>query len=141
MQSAVFLFFFLPVGNGGGAVLAGKSIPSNTSYAGNPAKEVANNLFWADPCVHKWTSKQTKYHKHFKGKEPALFREDSDTVPFRTVDSELSARGTADEKLEYLRGLSSDYGKNRFALNGRTPLPTGNGMKKRIKKALKSIVK
>ena len=126
---------------GGGAVLAGKSIPSNTSYAGNPAKEVGNNLFWADPCVHKWTPKQTKYHKHFKGKDPALFREDADTVLFGTVDGELGARETADEKLDYLMSLSSDYGKNRFALNGRTSLPTGSSMKKSIKKAIKSIVK
>lgn len=100
---------------GGGAVLAGKEIPSNASCAGNPARIVSDNIFWESPCVHAWTEDTTKKHSWFKGGRPSVFTEDTGTVSFRTVDNELTARKTAEEKLEYLLELTAVQDRNRFA--------------------------
>ena len=126
---------------GGGAVLAGKRIPSNASYAGNPAKEVARYIFWDEPCVHKWTSKQTKYYRKFKGEEPALYGEDESTIPFDTIDSELGARETSEEKLEYLLEISANRSRNRFAMGSIPSFEQKGGFKKRLKKAVKKLLK
>ncbi len=40
-------------------VVAGKTIPSNESWAGNPSRCIGKNIFWDRHCVHTWTSEQT----------------------------------------------------------------------------------
>ena len=126
---------------GGGAVLTGKKIPSNASYAGNPAKQIGENIYWAEPCVHKWTEVQTTYHRKFKGKERALFGEDESTIPFSTIDTELSSRETSEEKLEYLLEISANQSKNRFAMGSLPTFEPKGGFKKKLKKFIKNILK
>ena len=42
------------------SVISGKTIPSNTVWAGNPAKLVKDNVFWDGSVVHTWTSEMKK---------------------------------------------------------------------------------
>ena len=45
---------------GGAAVLAGKVVPSNTSWAGNPARAVRSNVMWDGGCVHAYEEHHSK---------------------------------------------------------------------------------
>ena len=42
------------------ALVAGKTIGSNTSYGGNPAKKLADNVFFTRDVVHTYMKKDTK---------------------------------------------------------------------------------
>lgn len=48
---------------GAGSVVAGKRIPANTSWAGNPARQVKEGIFWSGQCVHRWQDKETEEFK------------------------------------------------------------------------------
>lgn len=45
---------------GGHSVVAGKKLPSNTIYGGNPAKQIRGGAFWLDNCTHTWTEERSK---------------------------------------------------------------------------------
>lgn len=45
---------------GGHSVVAGKKLPSNTIYGGNPAKQIRGGAFWLDSCTHTWTEERSK---------------------------------------------------------------------------------
>ena len=51
---------------GARSVVAGKRIPSNASWAGNPVRRVRDGVFWEDSCVHTWTSEQTRKSERYR---------------------------------------------------------------------------
>lgn len=99
---------------GGGAVLAGAKVPSNTSFAGNPAKQIAEEIFWDPKVVHTWTSRETKQNQHYQG-EPYLYAPSEQSIPFGRIDKTLEKSKTSSDKLEYLKSISAEADKNRFA--------------------------
>lgn len=122
---------------GAGSVLAGKKVPSNVSYAGNPAKQIAENIFWDEHVVHTWTARETKKNQHYAG-EPFLFEQtDGETVPFGTIEKKLAKAHSASERLEYITQLADNRSKNRFAWKKAEPPMT---LKRRSKLRLKKLI-
>ncbi len=101
---------------GGGAVCAGKEVPSNTSWGGNPAKQLSSGIFWDYPCVHGWKEEDTESHQTFKS-DSYIYKEDSKTVAFDITDKSLDGAKSADEKLEILSKTAQNTDKNRFSLD------------------------
>ena len=100
---------------GAGAVVSGKKIASNTIWAGNPARQIKDKIFWAGISVHNWVERQTEHYKKFDTDE-VIYERDTETFSFDDIDRQLSARKTADDKLSYLLELSKNQSKNRFAI-------------------------
>ncbi len=94
------------------SVLSGKRIPHNTSWAGNPAKQIKDNIFWNGACVHGWTDENTKKAQQNPGAKEIFKYSEKEYIPFDEIDYKLSDCKSSGEKLDYLTGLSSD--KNRF---------------------------
>ncbi len=103
---------------GAGAVCAGKRIPSNESWAGNPARRIAGGIFWDNPCVHLWTDEQTAAHATFKSNKYIYTEKSDETLSLTAVEQQLSALSATEERLQYLQELSENNAKNRFAVSG-----------------------
>ena len=100
---------------GAGAVVSGKKIPSNTIWAGNPARRVQDKVFWTSMYVHNWSERETEYYQRFETDE-VTYEHDADSISFDELDQRLSACRTADDKLKILLALSKNQSKNRFAI-------------------------
>lgn len=101
---------------GAGSVVAGKKIPSNTSWAGNPARELRRDVFWNKPCVHAWSEEETQQSQVFDDNRH-IYRNDPEVyLPFDELDRRLTEAANATERYEYLQTLANDAPKNRFAL-------------------------
>ena len=96
------------------SVAAGKIIPSNTIWAGNPIKMVKSEVFWDGACVHQWTQEQTKKSIQYKDDEFIYPYDECDNLAFDTIDDKLTNQ-TTESKLEYLMEIREKK-KNRFAL-------------------------
>lgn len=102
---------------GAGAVCSGKSIPSNESWAGNPVKKLAEDIFWDKSCVHAYTDKETAEHEAFSSDKYIFAFSKSENVSFEGIDKKLSSLKEADEKLSCIKELINSKTKNRFALS------------------------
>ena len=100
---------------GAASVLAGKTVPSNSSWAGNPARQIKAGVGWDGRCVHSYG----------KAESAAVERCDSSTISFRGCEgamSRLSSRLKCEErsfqKCEIIKEcLYSDDEQNRFAID------------------------
>ncbi len=99
---------------GANSVVSGKKISSNTSWAGNPARQVSREIFWEDSCVHKWTAVDTEKSKIFNG-VPHTYDQDENSLSFNDLDHSLSAAATSGDKLEILQRIGKNEFANRFA--------------------------
>lgn len=105
------------------SVVSGKHIPHNTAWAGNPARQISENVFWDGSCMHIWTKDMTEtsmnYRKfaYLRGDRKAddhVYAYDAEkSVSFEEMDR-LFDDGSTDEKLEFLKKLLEDETKNRF---------------------------
>lgn len=100
---------------GAGSVCAGKEIGSNTSYAGNPVRKISSGIFWDEACVHSYNDEKTKQSNTFSDDKHIFAYSPNEYTPFNKIDEQLSEVKTSDEKLEYLKKLSENNNKNRFA--------------------------
>lgn len=100
---------------GAGSIVTGKKIPSNTSWAGNPAKQISKDVFWHREYIHPWREEDTE--KFFKMEtDEYIFEHDKNVyIPFDDIDKQLDNCKSTDEKLNYLIKYSSNTNKNRFA--------------------------
>lgn len=103
---------------GGNSVLANKKIMSNCSVAGNPAKVIAENIFWEDQCVHNWKDGQTKRSMTSENTDCIFSFDQNEYISFDEIDSVLSEKISASEKVRKTQELLYIYiyRKNRFAL-------------------------
>lgn len=102
---------------GAKAVLSNKNIPSNTVWAGNPAKQIRQGVIWDGRCVHGWTQELTETAMYCDEArlDKFSFQYDSDEyIPYDEIERRLTERKEADGKLEILRELSANVKKNRF---------------------------
>ncbi|MBE5951049.1 MAG: hypothetical protein E7260_05570 [Lachnospiraceae bacterium] len=110
---------------GGKAVVAGKKIPHNTSWVGNPAKQVAKDIFWDPGCVHYWKEEMTEasalYDTYIQKapdhpqKDQWIFTYDKkESIDFEEIDAALNHAPDAQSRLDYLLNLSRTKTKNRF---------------------------
>lgn len=107
------------------SVAAGKKILHNTSWAGNPVRQVASDIFWDGACVHAWSDKQTEdsldygrfVDNYRKGcdKEAFVFHYDAqESIGYDELEQTFSSKITPEEKVAYLKKLHSKVRKNRF---------------------------
>ncbi len=110
---------------GGRSVVAGSHIPHNTAWAGSPASQIKEGIFWNTSCVDEWNEEMTEASQNYADYVklfPEIFQLDdgtftyneSEEIPFDRIDQELNALKTSQEKCEYLIRLSSTKSKNRF---------------------------
>lgn len=100
---------------GANSVVAGKTVPFNTIWAGNPAKMIATDIFWDSHCVHAWTSEETARFKTFDRKDVYIYTQSEDSISFEYIDNCLSHAKTSEEKLNVLKAIAEKNDKNRFA--------------------------
>ena len=123
---------------GAGAVLAGKRVPSNVSFAGNPARQIATGVFWDNPSVHTWTNRQTAEHRECS-EDKGIYENSSDYIPFDEIEKRLDSAKAAEEKLEYLKELSLNKSKNRFAYVP-VPKPEPTTFRHKVRMKLKRLI-
>lgn len=97
------------------SVVAGKQLISNASYAGNPCKKVRENIFFDGACVHRYQEKETKAHETYKS-DKYIYKTDKDTLSFEEIEKKLNSITCAEDKLEYIKDLYRNGGRNRFAV-------------------------
>lgn len=99
---------------GAGAVVSGKTIPSNTSWAGNPARQVSREpVFYSGVCMYDFDKADRDAHERFDS-DKYLYHKDGHTLSFEEVDGQLFSLPTSKEKLAYLRGFAEQPRHNRF---------------------------
>lgn len=102
---------------GANSTVSGKLIPSNQSWAGAPAKKIAENIFFDGACVHNWTEEQTEASRLFSS-DKWIFTTDQ-AVSHTSTDGifkKLDLLQTAKDRLDYLQSNPKELqGKYRFA--------------------------
>lgn len=100
---------------GAGGVLSGKTVMSNESWGGVPAKKICGDLFWDRPSVHTYTKEQTKKSMKFTDDRYIYNYDAKEFISFDDIDSTLDSLTTAEEKYNYLLTIHDNTAKNRFA--------------------------
>lgn len=100
---------------GGHSVLSNKKIKSNTLYAGNPARQIKENIFYASPkSTHNFTLDDEIDSDTFNDYS-FVYQKDENTLDFEKIDADLKNLKSAQEKLNYIiKNISSNQNKNRF---------------------------
>lgn len=50
---------------GAASLVAGKKVPYNESWGGNPCRKIADSIFWDGSTVHTWTESETQLGQDF----------------------------------------------------------------------------
>lgn len=103
---------------GSDTVIANKEIISNTIWAGNPAKQIKDNIFFDKEGTHQLTNEQlNKFTNYDKAKaKKYIFKNDSTYISFNNIDDKLISSSTSEERLSVLQSIMKYSKKNRFAL-------------------------
>lgn len=98
---------------GGGSVCAGKVIPSNCSWAGNPAKQISKNIFFSKKSVYRFSEDDEEKFSTFK-KKSYIYQ--SSKINHDEFLNSIYRCEMAEEKLELLQKFFSTDDKNKLAL-------------------------
>lgn len=106
---------------GSNALVQGKQIPSNTSFAGVPAKLIRSDIFWSREFVKNWDENKTiKYKKSATDK--FIYSDDGNVINITELDCELCDLQSASEKLKFIENkLVNNRAHNRFYI-GKSPI-------------------
>lgn len=96
------------------SVVSGKKIPSNSAFAGNPAKQVSQGVFFDQKSVHNFNKKQTKEYSKYNDKRYIYEYDKNSTLDFDEIDKTLDKYKKSEEKLEFLHEIRGNTNKNRF---------------------------
>ncbi len=97
------------------AMVPGKKIPSNTSWGGNPARQIGSKVFFTKESVHFYKNAETKKSLKYKDDEFVFSYDAEHTKDFVKLDQSLTKKSTAKERLDYLkREVLEDGNKNRY---------------------------
>ncbi|MBQ7677314.1 MAG: hypothetical protein IJT32_03690 [Lachnospiraceae bacterium] len=119
---------------GSAACVAGKRIAHNSSWAGNPAKQIGTGIFWNPSPVHGWTAADGEqytdyasfsgsakdivpklYLPRWQGEDAFIFSyDDKEAIRYEDMDAALSSAKDAEERYLYLKNLYENPAKNRF---------------------------
>lgn len=97
------------------SLIAGKEILSNESWGGNPIQRITSNITWSKECVHRWTETESKKYEQLTSRKYIYKSSSKDYIDFDWIENELTSRESAFEKSEFLKDLSENRSKNRFA--------------------------
>lgn len=101
---------------GSDSVIAGKEIPSNTVWAGNPARLIKNEAFFDREGTH---GLRTDQHENdsilYEDAKKYIFDGAEGVKNFEMLDKELTEAENAESRLERLLARTVQKDKNRFA--------------------------
>lgn len=101
---------------GGKAVVSGKAVPSNTVWAGNPARQIASGVFFHGGCVHNYDREMTEKAQAFSSRKWIYSsRRGSGDSGLTELSWALREAGSALEKAAILAAAYDSKDKNRFA--------------------------
>lgn len=97
------------------ALASGKIIPSNESWAGNPAKSIKKGVFFLKNCVHTYTSflRETMLSRQ-NDVNDFIFKKTDDTMDMTLLDSCLKNEQDPNKKMLILHQLNQNTIKDRF---------------------------
>ena len=98
---------------GAGSVLSNKKVNSNTSWAGNPAKEIRKNIFWSGESVHTYTKEKTLKTMDCHTNE-FIYSSDENTFSLKIMEETINNLNSAEEKKEFILNTFTTNNKNRF---------------------------
>lgn len=97
------------------SVVAGKLVPSNTSWGGVPSRQIASDVFFSKRSLHD--SDDPSEHFRFPN-DTFVYKPKEGNAFLGLLEDALSSRLPAEERLEKLSlFLGGNAGKNRFALS------------------------
>lgn len=112
------------------AVCAGKRIPSNTSWAGNPARQVAEGVFFSKQSVHAFSPEQSEHFDTFR-KDSYIYKPRRHAGEIADEIGRVSAERSPERRVELLRsGYHDCADKNRLAVMSE-PAPPRRGLFRR----------
>lgn len=103
---------------GARSVLSNKIVPSNCSFAGNPAKLVKKGVYFTGACIHAYSVEElAKIENGSLAAKDFIFQHDTRVhLPFAEIDLKLDSIVKPMERIEYLMAtLYKNENKNRFA--------------------------
>ena len=101
---------------GAGSVLSNKIVPSNVTFAGNPARLTKKDTFWMSQSTHGWDEKETKKMNSNKSKD-FTYNFDESTINFKDIEEKLNKFSDAEDVLKYIKDVLAVQSKNRFYIN------------------------
>jgi len=99
---------------GASAFSAGKHIPSNTAWGGNPVKMIKKDVFFLGNNAHPFTDIETEKWKQSMRNEFIYSFDKNETLDFIELEQEIKSLITAQERAEFLLSFSKKRLKNRF---------------------------
>lgn len=101
---------------GGTSTITGKNCPSNTIWAGNPAKMIKKDIFWETSCTNLFDADQTEKNERCERKSHC-YTSDGKQLDFITIDTKLKeCKDNTFARLQLLGELREIKDKNRFYL-------------------------
>ena len=104
-----------------GAIIGAKSMAckncySNTANAGNPIKEVKQDLFWLRDITSPWGKAETLKHSNIPNENFKYTYNQNEFLSPKAIEEKLDSLNTAQEKLEFVyNAIYCNKNKNRFA--------------------------
>ena len=99
---------------GANSVLSNKIIPSNTTFAGSPARLTKENTFWIGYSVHPWTEETTEEYSKFDSENYVYIPEDN-SLNFEKIESDLNSMKNHEDIIFYIVANFLEGSKNRFS--------------------------
>ena len=107
------------------SVVSGKKISHNSSWAGNPCRQISDDVFWDVSSVHRWTQEKTEssklYSEYIAEYKPGctadfwIYKYDaSECIEWCELEQHFSSHYAPIQKIEYLIELNNIKTKNRF---------------------------
>ena len=103
-----------------GAIIGARSLVtrnyySNTVNAGNPAKQIKDNVFWHEDCPKDNSNNDKKYLFYYDDDFKYTYNQNEFLSP-KAIEDKLDSLNTAQEKLEFIYdAIYCNKNKNRFA--------------------------
>lgn len=104
-----------------GSIIGTKSVVtklcySNTINAGNPIKQVKENISWRGECVHNWDLEETNKYNYIPNNDFKYTYNQNEFLSPKAIEEKLDSLNTAQEKLEFVyNAIYINKNKNRFA--------------------------
>ncbi|WP_086289727.1 acyltransferase [Campylobacter devanensis] len=93
-----------------------KQYYSNTINAGNPAKQIKDNVFWDGKCTQGYSKEITQYYSCYSNDNFKYTYNQNEFLSPKAIEEKLDSLNTAQEKLEFIYdAIYCNKNKNRFA--------------------------